>query len=74
MPSTGQNHKWAKNGFGNPKNLKKRQKGPNFAPKTPKMAAKCNFGLERARDLILVSIPRFWDMGNLLGPFSDAPD
>ena len=64
----GQKQVWA------PKNLKKRRGGPNFAPKTPKMATKCNFGLERARDLILVSIPRFSGMGNPLGPFSDIPD
>ena len=70
MTSTGHNHKWAKNGVGHQK-IKKKTRG---APKNPKMATKCYFGLERARDLILVSIPRFWDMGNPLGLFSDAPD
>ena len=34
----------------------------------------CNFGSEYARDFILVSIPRFWGMGNSLGLFSDTPD
>ena len=34
----------------------------------------CNFGSEYARDLILVSIPRFLGMGNRLGPFSDTSD
>ena len=33
-----------------------------------------NFGSEHARDLILVSIPRFWAMGNSLGLFSDTSD
>ena len=59
MPSIVHIKKWAKNRFGHQKNKKKDEGGPNFAPKTPKMATKCNFGLERARDLILVSIPRF---------------
>ena len=31
-----------------------------------------NFGSEYARDFILVSIPRFWGMGNSLGSFSDT--
>ena len=34
----------------------------------------CNFCSEPARDLILVSIPRFLGMGNPLGPFSDTSD
>ena len=33
-----------------------------------------NFGLESATDLILVSIPRLWGMGNHLGPLSDTSD
>ena len=33
-----------------------------------------NFGSEYARDFILVSIPRFWAMGNSLGPISDTSD
>ena len=44
------------------------------APQKPEMAKNCNFALESARDLILVSIPRFLGMGNHLGPFSDTPD
>ena len=34
----------------------------------------CNFCSEHARDLILVSIPRFSGKGNPLGPFSDTFD
>ena len=34
----------------------------------------CNFRSEHARDLILVSIPRFLGMGNPLGPFSNTSD
>ena len=33
-----------------------------------------NLGSESATDLILVSIPRFWGMGNHLGPLSDTSD
>ena len=33
-----------------------------------------NFCLESPRDLILVSIPRFWDMESYLGPLSDPSD
>ena len=34
----------------------------------------CNFGLESTRVLILMSIPRFFDMGNPLGLLSDRSD
>ena len=34
----------------------------------------CTSGSEHARDFILMSIPRFYGMGNSLGPFSDMSD
>ena len=50
-------------------------------PKWPFMATQMtikwinyNFGSEHARNVILVSIPRFCGMGNSLGPFSDTSD
>ena len=39
-----------------------------------KYAQICNFGSEHARDLFLVSIPRFLCMRNSLVPFSDTVD
>ena len=35
---------------------------------------KCNLASGHARDMVLVSIPRFLGMGNQLGPFSEASD
>ena len=35
-----------------------------------KLCLNCNFGLESTTDLILMSNPSFWGMGNHLGPVS----
>ena len=50
-----------------------------FQKKYPKNHASengqiCNFASGHARDMVLVSIPRFLGMGNQLGPFSEASD
>ena len=34
----------------------------------------CNFASGHPLDMVLVSKPMFWDMGNHLSPFSEAPE
>ena len=34
----------------------------------------CNFASGHPRDMVLVTKPMIWDMGNHLGPFSEASD